>query len=329
MYKANKSFIELKNSIIHNKNIIINLIKIIIAAGLLSYIIFKINFNEIISSVKTADKYLILIAFLLVFLNLSLQYIKWHLTIAAILKINDKKKTFYSLFYGIAAGSFTPLRLGEYFGRAIVFKDKSIIEVTVATFIDKLFLLITVLFFGSISSVLFLQFHYKVNIYLTLSLLAVLFFLFCILIILLLNPKVWNNIPFDKIHFHHKLNKWLQKLNVLERLDRKYIGKMMVISFLDHFCYIIQFTILAIAFSRNFYLLKFIWVTNIIMFIKTIIPSISLGDLGIREGASVFFFSKIGSTAAIGFDASIFLFLINLIFPSLIGLFLLTKKNNV
>ncbi|HED37188.1 MAG TPA: flippase-like domain-containing protein [Ignavibacteria bacterium] len=329
MYKTNKAFIELKNSIILNKNIIINLIKIIIAAGLLSYIIFKINFNDVISSVETADKYLILIAFLLVFLNLSLQYIKWHLTIAAILKVNDKKKTFYSLFYGIAAGSFTPLRLGEYFGRAIVFKDKSIIDVTVATFIDKLFLLITVLFFGSISSVLFLQFHYEVNIYLTLSLLAVLFSLFGILIILLLNSKAWNNILFDKFRFHRKLNRWLQKLYVLKRLDRKYIGKMMVISFLDHFCYIIQFAILAIAFSKNFYFLKFIWVTNIIMFIKTIIPSISLGDLGIREGVSVFFFSKMGSTAAIGFNASIFLFLINLIFPSLIGLFLLTKKNNV
>jgi len=64
------------------------------------------------------------------------------------------------------------------------------------------------------------------------------------------------------------------------------------------------------------------------MFAKTIIPPVSLGELGIREGASIFFITALGESASVGFNASIFLFFINVLIPSLIGLILLLKKNN-
>ena len=64
------------------------------------------------------------------------------------------------------------------------------------------------------------------------------------------------------------------------------------------------------------------------MFAKTIIPPISLGELGIREGVSVFFLNKFGEAQSAGFNSSIFLFLINILIPSIVGLFLLFKKND-
>jgi hypothetical protein len=45
-------------------------------------------------------------------------------------KFYEKKKIFYSLFQGFAAGAVTPFRLGEYFGRAFLFKDKTLVQVT-------------------------------------------------------------------------------------------------------------------------------------------------------------------------------------------------------
>ena len=64
------------------------------------------------------------------------------------------------------------------------------------------------------------------------------------------------------------------------------------------------------------------------MFTKTIIPPISFGELGIREGASVFFITKMGETASVGFNSSIFLFMINLVIPAVIGVGMFLRKND-
>jgi len=82
------------------------------------------------------------------------------------------------------------------------------------------------------------------------------------------------------------------------------------------------------AFSHNTELLNYLWAGNLIMFIKTVIPPISLGELGIREGASVFFLTRFGELSSVAFNASIFLFVINILFPALAGLFLLLKIND-
>ena len=64
------------------------------------------------------------------------------------------------------------------------------------------------------------------------------------------------------------------------------------------------------------------------MFAKTIIPPVSFGELGIREGASVFFITQMGEVASVGFNASIFLFMINLVIPAIIGVGMFLKKND-
>ncbi len=74
-------------------------------------------------------------------------------------------------------------------------------------------------------------------------------------------------------------------------------------------------------------LYNYLWAANLIMFAKTIIPPISFGELGIREGASVYFITLMGESASVGFNASIFLFIINLLIPALIGVGMFLRKN--
>jgi len=64
------------------------------------------------------------------------------------------------------------------------------------------------------------------------------------------------------------------------------------------------------------------------MFAKTFFPAVSLGELGVREGVSVFFLGQMGVSAAPAFNAALFIFFINILMPSLIGLIFLFKKNN-
>jgi len=64
------------------------------------------------------------------------------------------------------------------------------------------------------------------------------------------------------------------------------------------------------------------------MFAKTILSPLSFSELGVREGASIFFLTQMGESSSTALNASLSLFIINIIVPSLIGLFLLFVKND-
>lgn len=56
---------------------------------------------------------------------------------------------------------------------------------------------------------------------------------------------------------------------------------------------------------------------------KSAVPSVTLGDLGVREGAAVYFLAAFGGAAA--FNASLGLFAVNLLLPALAGLPLVAR----
>lgn len=314
--------------LVRNKKQLFFLLKLFIAVGLLFFIVSEIKFGEIISAIEDADLRFLIAAFTLLSFNLYLQFLKWKFTCNLLLRENSKSKIFTSMLHGLAAGVFTPARIGEYFGRALVFRDKPVYKVALATLLDKFFPLMMVAVFGSISSILFLHFEYEVTSFLTISLFTALITLLCFFIYLLLNEKFWDSFIFSKLRRSARLSYFLDKLKELKNLDRTYFVKMLITSFLFYFCFLIQYALLVAAFSHHFYLVDYLWAGNLIMFAKTIIPPISLGELGIREGASVYFIGRLGESASVGFNASIFLFLINVLLPSIIGLLLLMKKSN-
>lgn len=311
-----------------NKAVILVITKIIIALGLLIYLIYAVNFQEILGAIKQANVYLILTAFLLSLVNIYLQFYKWKITANVVLQETHNSKIWLSLFYGFSAGVFTPARIGEYFGRAIAFKDQSIMRVTLATLLDKLFLLLIVAFLGSISSILFIHYYYHITFYLTIGLFVVVFILFYLFFWLIFDDRFWDSVLFTKLRNSIKLNWLFEKVKVFRRLDKKYATKMFVVSFLFYLCFLVQYALLVAAFSNHYKFLDYLWAGNLMMFAKTIIPPVSLGELGIREGTSIFFITQLGESASTGFNASIFLFFINVLIPSLIGLTLLLKKND-
>ena len=324
----------LKENIIYNpfisryKSLLIILIKIIIAAGLLIYIVDRVNPDEIITALKGANLLFILAAFLLLIPNIYLQYWKWKVICRKMLGISNSKRILLSLFYGFSAGSFTPARIGEYFGRAIMFRDKSISDITVATFVDKIMALIIIAFVGALASIVFIHFYYKVTIFITASLFILIFILSYIFLYLILNPSLWKSTVINKIKFSKRLSSLVEKLSVVKKIDKNITYKVAVISFFFFVCMLVQYVLLVSAFSHNIDFLSYLWVGILVFFAKSIIPPVTIGDLGIREGASAFFITMIGENGSIGFNAAIFLFFINILIPAIIGMFLLLHKSD-
>lgn len=321
------SSVIIKKSLL-NKTVVVITAKLIIAAGLLIYLINSIDYNQIIAALNQANLFAIGAVFFLGVINIYLQYYKWRITCSEVLGVNDNSKIFRSLFYGFSAGIITPLRIGEYFGRGIEFKDKSLVQVTVATLVDKFFPLLVVASLGSVSSLLFIYYYYNVSLYIVLALFILIFTFFYLLIVLLTSDRFWKSLLFNKLNSSNRIRPFLDKLKIFESLDRKYFYKMFLISFLFYSCFLIQYALLVTAFSNHLDFLHYLWAANLIMFVKTIIPPISFGELGIREGASVYFLTRMGETASVGFNSSILLFIINLLIPALIGVGMFLRKND-
>jgi hypothetical protein len=93
-------------------------------------------------------------------------------------------------------------------------------------------------------------------------------------------------------------------------------------------CFLLQYGLLLKALAPTAQLTDTLWAGSLMFFAKTIIPAVSLGELGIREGASVFFAKQFAISEAAGLSAAIAIFIINIALPALAGMLLFFKKNN-
>jgi len=90
----------------------------------------------------------------------------------------------------------------------------------------------------------------------------------------------------------------------------------------------IQVYIIAQAFLINITFYEFILISIISVVISNILP-ISIGGLGIREGAFVFLLSKFGVQSEIAFVISISGFFVKILIPGLIGLIISFRKKMI
>ena len=86
-----------------------------------------------------------------------------------------------------------------------------------------------------------------------------------------------------------------------------------------------QFVLLARAVAPTAPWLELCIGVALIFFAKSAIPQVTLGDLGVREGAAVYFLGNVGMGQAAALDASLALFGLNLLLPALVGVPLLLQ----
>jgi uncharacterized membrane protein YbhN (UPF0104 family) len=109
-------------------------------------------------------------------------------------------------------------------------------------------------------------------------------------------------------------------------LTGRQFSRMLVYSTLFYVTFISQFVVLLFAFEQVDVLYATFGVACV-MVAKTIVPPFTLGELGIREGFSVFFLSMIGVSPTAAFGASVLLFLINILLPATAGGFMLLRTS--
>jgi uncharacterized protein (TIRG00374 family) len=285
-------------------------LRIVVGAIILYVVISLVQWENIVQALRTADLHFIILAALLLFCNIGVRTLKWRSMLRAVKDDPTLTEAFGSVMLGISLGSFTPGEIGEFAGRALHIADAKRSHLVGLALLDKaqIFLLTSC---AGLVSLLWFTFD-TVFIRFGLSLILVILFYFCILRLGII-AKAGHR--FNSSFFQKP---WLKNVfDGFNLLSRKQVMTTTSLTLGYHTVLILQMFCLLNAFS-DISLLHVFFGMSALLFVKSLVP-ISIGDLGIREAGSIYFFSFYGISQAAALNASMILFFINILIPSIIG----------
>lgn len=280
-----------------------------IAVGIVCiYQIKKLNFNTIntITSIHYLSLFFVLI---LVFPNYWMEYKKWEL----IVRSTDRSVSFatkiQSFFAGIITGMITPNMQGNFIGRIYYFPRKVRLPVTLLTLTANLGQFCVTVILGI--SALFLLGNITIYSWLLPS--------------ILLGIALFFYFGFEKIKPFHKRFKWYKRLQELLQHHHSLRPTILLLSAIRHLIFSLQFLLALHAFEAeiNWHTYWLIWELYLW---TTLSPSLIFGKLFVRESIALWVFAGISLPEWNIVAASFSIWVINLLLPTLIGLFICKKK---
>lgn len=292
-------------------------LKWLIAAGSLFYVAYHITSRadsinlENINSVFVSNNLLIQTLFALIVLmliNWSIESIKWKLLIKQIETISFLK-SLRAVLTGLTLSLYSPNRSGEFVGRVMHLQPNQRVKGSLLTFIGGICQLIITLQAGLIG-LLFYQtsLNQTTTIAIVATILTLSFFL------LYKSPLLLYK--FRTLQF---INKYAERFIVLRDFSIHKLIKIYLLSVLRYTVFACQFYLLLKLCNVNLETSLLCISIAISFMLTTIIPSIALGELGIRGSVNLYLFSPNHLYDTQVLIASFLLWLINLAIPALIG----------
>jgi uncharacterized membrane protein YbhN (UPF0104 family) len=272
---------------------------------------FLLNF-QLIDSITIEYTYLLLVV-LLLFFNWGLEALKWKFAIRSIHTITFIT-AFKSVLTGVTLGFLTPNRIGEIPGRSLLLGKHNFKATTLKTAVASFSQLLITLFFGLFgffySSIYFIYIPYIHLI------IFILFggFIFLLLIFFFLNKFefIFNKISYVK---DKALLKGLSGFTKIE------LFFLIFFSFLRFIVFSVQYYFVLLAFSISLNSLTEIFLIPICFLITSFIPTLLISEIGLRGSVALFVFGMVTDQDVSIILASIVLWVINVAFPALLGLF--------
>ncbi len=309
------------------KTIIFLLLKITISLILIYFVLSKIQFSEIHADFKDIRWTPFAIGMALTVPNLLVQYYKWRYLTHIVDPLIPEKEIFSALMCGFSIGLVTPGRMGEV-GRGLFIRSNSRSQMTGMAIIDKLLSQWTLGVCGIAALFYMIEFRFDFSLAAktVFLLLAVVFVL--TLLLLVFFPKVlraWIRHSKKLFYYVPYRQNIFALIEASENFKKHHFMPSFYFSIGFQLIIFLQFYFFVNAFDHIG------WWNGLIsaaaaMFVKSLLP-IAVMDLGVREGAAIFFLTKFGVPAASAFDASIMLFLSNVLLPGAVGIYYFTRFN--
>jgi uncharacterized membrane protein YbhN (UPF0104 family) len=297
------------------------LLKTALAVAALGYLVYVIDVDRLWATARAADGRWILGAAALLPLSLGLEGLVWYFFAQREVPSLRLRTAYGALFAGYTLGLITPARLGELAGRAFYLRHPDKWMISAIVFVERLLAMVVGVGVGLAALVYFIPAFGPSPRGLWWGVAAYGGGAFVVLFALFAVPQrafrlVERLVPSERV---------VDKLRFLQRLSRRRVLFYGVLATLRYGVYATQFVLLLWAFAPDVHLVAAYLGVALTFFVKFLVPSITLMDLGVREGAAVFFFGALGVAQAAAFNASLLIFGVNLLLPALLGLPLLFR----
>ena len=297
-------------------------VKIVFLVAIFSLLfiqISKINFeSERFSAIflsAYSKLYLLIIGVLLIIPNYFFESIRWKFLTEDI-QPRNLPQAFKDILLGLMGGLFTPFMIGDYIGRSLRFPIRKRKAIVVANVFGSICQTYSALFFGTLS-LIFWKYsdigHFpKIMNYLGGSLL-----LSCIFGIFVLFANEKLRITFSKFSAFLFINQYLIHYENISIQTRIWV---LFFTLCRSLIYILQFLAIYSAFGMELSILHLFIGVNLSLLAKTVGGGLNVfGDLSLRQLVGLYFFIPFAVSAEVIIISTLFVWLINIFFPVLLG----------
>ncbi|MDP8205849.1 MAG: lysylphosphatidylglycerol synthase transmembrane domain-containing protein [Candidatus Electryonea clarkiae] len=296
------------------------LLKALVAAGLLFYLVRAINLADIIDAIQNASHGFLIAAFVLSLVNITVQCLRWRLFVSTDVPNITFFRCLSSLLGGFAIGLITPGRIGEI-GRIFLLKVPSRIRLAGLHVLDKMYTFGAIALSGPLLLFLFPGFRSVVPESLTMGIGILVGILPLIYLWFAIDPRVLKSLFYGiQIAFRSK-PKIAKVIEAFDGLTIYHTSRALILTLIQLGIILTQFFLITLSFQPVRWLVA-AHTYSVVLFIKTALP-VSLGSLGIGEWAAVSLYHRYGIADTTAFSSSLLLFGMNVLLPALVGLIIL------
>ncbi|MAT40016.1 MAG: hypothetical protein CL946_10480 [Ectothiorhodospiraceae bacterium] len=273
---------------------------------------FLIDPARILQSFAQADAVPLSAALILLLPNLYVQFAKWRYLLRSAGHSAEDGDVLVSILGGFAAGILTPARIGEFGGRLIGMGGHEKNSVLGLVAVDKAATMLMTVSAGIIASAMLFIDGVSISMRIPAIIAAVSMPIAAIEVFLRLMKS-------SRGDGGGRLKQWLSSLmHGAGKLTRRNLYGTAGYSALFYAVFVLQYLLLVSAFGA-IEVLPTVEAIAATLFAKTVIPPVTLGELGIREGLSVAILGFTGISKSAAFNAAFLLFCINVLIPALAG----------
>lgn len=246
--------------------------------------------------------------------NWTLETIKWRSLVNRLDKIGFRR-AFLGILLGISFSLFTPNRLGEYGGRVLVLKHHRLAAI-VSTLIGSYSQIVANMSIGGLALLIFLWKYMHVHIYYIVALSSVYACLAIFLFVSYFNIDIVS-VLFRKYSIFKKISEYV---DIVKKYSISDLRNLLLLSFGRYGIYCMQFYLLLKVFKTGLKFSDGIVLIPNVFFVQGILPTMAIFDVSLRGQVAVQFISDYAQGEMFQVvAASLVLWFINLIVPSLIG----------
>ena len=289
-------------------------LKAALAAAVLVLVAQTVEPDAALRALADARIGLVMAALALVPANVGLEAYRWWRLVRRINARVRYGEALAAVLGGYPLGLLTPGRVGEYAGRAALLRDVPRGQAAALTFAEKMATLAAVLLGGLGALAHFLVTQAAPSpLWTPLAVLAPLATVGLVLAILF--PSVAGGalarvLPFGPVR---------RALEAFDAISTPEAARLLGLSLVRYAVFAGQFVLLVLAFAPEAGLGAVAAGVALVLFAKSAVHSLTPGDLGVREGAALFFLGAYGVPDAAALDASLGVFALNLLLPALVG----------